>query len=81
MENRVNRTAVEVWIADFGLESRPHPEHDAEFEWGLLVGGQAFNGVPIFVLRSIGRLHFPRATWDAWPWEWGGWVRPPDGRG
>ena len=45
MQNRVNRAAVETWIADFGLESQPHPEHDAEFEWGLLVGGQAFNTI------------------------------------
>ncbi len=44
-ENRVNRKAVESWIAGFGLESQPHPEHDAEFEWGLLVGGQAFTTI------------------------------------
>ena len=45
MENRVNRAAVETWIADFGLESQPHPEHDEEFEWGLLVSGQAFKTI------------------------------------
>ena len=44
-ENRVNRATVESWIADFGLESQPHPQHDAEFEWGLLVGGQAFTTI------------------------------------
>ena len=42
MEDRVSRTTAEGWIADFGLESQPHPQHGAEFEWGLLVGGQAF---------------------------------------
>ncbi|MDE2764064.1 MAG: hypothetical protein OXQ94_15970 [Gemmatimonadota bacterium] len=30
----MNRKAVENWIAGFGLESQPHPQHDAEFEWG-----------------------------------------------
>ena len=45
MANRVSREAVETWIADFGLDSQPHPEHDADFEWGLLVGGQAFNTI------------------------------------
>lgn len=45
MANRVSREAVETWIADFGLESQPHPEHDADFEWGLLVGGQAFKTI------------------------------------
>ena len=41
----MNRATVESWIADFGLESQPHPQHDAEFEWGLLVGGQAFTTI------------------------------------
>ena len=45
MENRVDRKAVESWIADFGLQSQPHPQHDAEFEWGLMVGGQAFTTI------------------------------------
>ena len=45
MANRVNRNAVETWIADFGLESEPHPQHDAEFEWSLLVSGQAFKTI------------------------------------
>ncbi len=45
MANRVNREAVETWIADFGLESQPHPEHDADFEWGLIVSGQAFKTI------------------------------------
>ena len=44
-ENRVNRQTLESWIADFGLQSQPHPQHDAEFEWGLLVGGQAFTTI------------------------------------
>ena len=45
MANRVNRRAVETWIADFGLESQPHPELATDFEWGLLVSGQAFNTI------------------------------------
>ncbi len=45
MADRVNRNTVEGWIAGFGLESQPHLEHDAEFEWGLLVGGQAFTTI------------------------------------
>ena len=44
-ENRVNRQTLESWIADFGLQSQPHPQHDAEFEWGLLVSGQAFTTI------------------------------------
>lgn len=45
MPNRVNREEAESWIADFGLQSQPHRQHDAEFEWGLLVGGQAFTTI------------------------------------
>ena len=30
MANRVNRKTMESWIADFGLESRPYPQHDAD---------------------------------------------------
>ena len=44
-ENRVNRETVESWIAGFGLEFQPHPQLDADFEWGLLVGGQAFTTI------------------------------------
>ena len=45
MADRVNRKAVESWVTGFGLESQPHPHHDAEFEWGLLVSGQAFTTI------------------------------------
>ena len=45
MAIRVSRAEVESWIAGFGLESQPHAQHGPEFEWGLLVGGQAFTTI------------------------------------
>ena len=45
MPNRISQQTLEGWIADFGLESQPHTEHDADFEWGLLVSGQAFKTI------------------------------------
>ena len=45
MAHRVTQKAVEDWIADFGLETIPHPQHDADFEWALLVSGQAFQTI------------------------------------
>lgn len=41
----MNRKAVETWISDFGLESQPQPQLATDFEWGLLVSGQAFTTI------------------------------------